>query len=238
MTRREFGLRACVIAAAPIATALAAPWPVTAGLGLATLANTGELLTAVAPHADRVTRWLLAGTGVAVLLILLGLLLNEAPGGLTATSWQIGWAAVSAVALLVVRGRVESRLAFSLSIRRSLVVPFAVLLAFVPAGLVLGAAGVRMQNGRPLLELSTPTHSASRAQVVVHSVDVGGSYALQVIPDGEATEASQPQPVTLAALRTQSLSFALSLPVAERYWKVVLRALPSQTVERELILWK
>ena len=83
MSWREFGLRAALVAGALAAALLDAPAAICATLFATTLLSTGELIARFAPSRDLLTRCLVAAMGVIILLILLGLLLNIAPAGLT-----------------------------------------------------------------------------------------------------------------------------------------------------------
>lgn len=236
MRRSEILARAVVIAVALAAT-VAAPPLVSAPLALLSLVNGGQLLAYLVPGDDPVERYLMATGGVVVLLILLGLLLNYVPGGLTPSSYGVGWALVSWALLVTVSPR---RGLADMGLRRAsmpMVVSLGILGTATAVAFQIGSAGVHKQDHQPVLALSSPAYGGTEAQIVVGSVNAGGVYELLVLPDGRLSGAYS-RLVELGAKGTHSAEVSVDLPSARCYWKVVLRPRGWQgAAERELILW-
>lgn len=237
MTRREVLVRLMVIVAAPAAAAFGAPWQVLAPLALASLGNTGQIMTSAIAGADPVARWLLASMGVVVSLILMGLALQQVPGGLTRMNWAAGWAILSVALLAFVKPRAATRVRARGS-AASVLVAMIALLAMVGAFVVAGA-GVRKQREKPLLELSAPrAHTPTRAQLVVRSVNFDGRYVLRIHPDGKAGT-SVIHVGDLKKRGTEKVKLDVVLPKAKHYWSVALQPISGTTgAERKLILRK
>ena len=236
MRRSEILARAVVITVALVATVTAPP-SVSAPLALLSLANGGQLLAYLVPGDDPAERCLMAASGVVVLLILLGLVLNYVPGGLTPSSYGVGWAVVSWALLVAV------------SLRRGLagvglrgasiptVVSLGILGTATAVAFQIGSAGVHKQDQEPVLALSSPVYGGAEAHILVSSVNAGGVYELLVLPDGQRRGAYS-QLVKLGLKGTHGAELSVHLPAARCYWKVVLSPLGRQTAaERELILW-
>lgn len=236
MRRSEILARAVVTTVALVATVTAPPM-VSAPLALLSLVNGGQLLACLVPGGDPVERSLTAAGGVAVLLILLGLVLNYVPDGLTPPSYGVGWAVVSWALLVAVSPR---RGLAGMDLRRAsipMMVSFGILGAATAVAFQIGSAGIHKQDQRPVLALSSPAYGGTRAQILVGSVNAGGVYELLVLPDGEMRGAYS-RLVAFGAKGTHSVEVSADLPSARCYWKVVLRSPGSQgAAERELILW-
>jgi hypothetical protein len=235
--RSEILARAVVIAVALVATVATAPPFVSAPLALLSLVNGGQLLAYLVPGDDPVERYLMATGGVAVLLILLGLVLNYVPGGLTPSSYGVGWAVVSWALLVAVSPRRDLG---GVGLRRAsipMVVSLGILGTATAVALQIGSAGVHKQDQQPVLALSSPGYGGTEAQILVGSVNAGGVYELLVLPDGRLSGAYS-RLVELGAKGTHSAEVSVDLPSARCYWKVVLRPRGWQgSAERELILW-
>ena len=237
MRRSEILARALVIAVALVATASTAPPLVSAPLALLSLVNGGQLFAYLVPGDDPVERYLMAASGVAVLLILLGLVLNYVPGGLTPSSYGVGWAVVSWALLVAVSpGRGLSGVGLR-GASISMVVSFGILGAATAVAFQIGWAGVHKQDQEPLLALSSPVYGGTEAHILVSSVNAGGVYELLVLPDGQRRGAYW-RLVKLGVKGTHGAELSVRLPVARCYWKVVLSPRGWQkAAERELILW-
>jgi hypothetical protein len=230
-------VRAVVITAAPLATVSGAPPVVTAPLALLALLNAGQLLAYLVPGEDPVERYLMAAGGVTVLLILLGLVLNYLPGGLTRSSYAVGWAVLGSCLLAVDATRQRPGGAALWRVPASFLASFALLGAATAVAFLIGAAGVHKQNQQPVLALSAPAYGSTDAEILVDSVNAGGAYELLVLPDGRPG-GSYSLPVELRAKGAHRAELSVQLPAARCYWRVLLRAAGSRTpAERELILW-
>jgi hypothetical protein len=179
----------------------------------------------------------MAAGGVAVLLILLGVLLNYVPGGLTKFSFGFGWAFVSSALLVFVATR--HGLA-GVGLHRAsipVVMSFGLLGAATVVAFLIGWAGVQKQDQEPVLALSSPVYSETEAHILVSSVNAGGTYELHVLPNGR-WRGSSARLVKLALKGTHQVELSVHLPPTRCYWRLVLGP-PGQptAAERELILW-
>ncbi len=237
MRQSEILARAVVIAVALIATATAAPPAISAPLALLSLINGGQLLAYLVPGDDPAERYLTAAGGVTVLLILLGILLNYVPGGLTRPSYGIGWGLVSSGLLVFV---VTRRSLPGVGLRRAsipTVMSFGLLGAATVVAFLIGWAGVQKQDQEPVLALSSPMYGGSEAHILVSSVNAGGTYELHVLPNGRRRGSSS-RLVKLGLKGTHHVELSVHLPAAQCYWRVVLGPPGRPTApERELILW-
>jgi hypothetical protein len=238
MKRSEVVTRSLVTAVALIATASGAPPWVSAPLALLSLANGGQLLAYLAPREDPVERCLLAAGGLTVLLILLGVVLNYVPGGLTPSSYAVGWALISWALLgSVSRREGVGGVGWLRGASISIVASLGVLAAASAVAFRIAAAGLSKQAQQPVLALSSPAYGATEAQILISSLNAGGVYELLVLPDGARRGASA-RLVTLGARGSHGLELGVHLPPARCYWRVTLRPRGSRGVaERELILW-
>ena len=95
MRWQELALRSALIVSPFGAVASGLPAWLTAPLSLLSIATTAEL--AVRPYAVNVVDRVLLGCGAVVTtLILLGIVLNLTPWGLTLATWNLAWLIVSA----------------------------------------------------------------------------------------------------------------------------------------------
>ena len=236
MRRSEILARGVMIAVALVATVTAPPL-VSAPLALLSLVNGGQLLAYLVPGDDPAERCLMAAGGVVVLLILLGLVLNYVPGGLTPSSYGVGWAVVSWALLVAVSPRRGLAGVGLRGVSIPIVVSLGILGAATAVAFQIGSAGVHKQDQEPVLALSSPVYGGTEAQILVESVNAGGVYELLVLPDGRLSGAYS-RLVELGAKGTRSAEVSVDLPSARCYWKVVLRPPGRQgAAERELILW-
>jgi hypothetical protein len=237
MRRAEIGARAAVVLAALLATAAGAPTWVSAPLGLASLANGGQLIASLVPGDDAVERWLAAAGGIAVILILLGIALNYLPGAITPSSYAAGWSAVSAGLLLLVARRKRTVASSTRPLSLPIAISMAMLAAATIAAYEIGLAGVQDQNRHPLLALSSLSFGGNAAEILVSSSNAGGAYELVVAPDGRERSALA-QALALRAHGVDSATVRVELPAAQCYWELALRARGGRTAERQLVLWR
>jgi hypothetical protein len=237
MSRSEFTVRAGIIVAAPIAAVASAPWQLVAVLGCLSLANTGQLIARAMPKVDVVVSGLLAVLSIVVLLIVLGLSLNLIPGGLTFTSWQIGWALISAAALLVVRDQLDLHVSMDVGLSLPVALALAILVTSSFGAFAIGNAGVNERKNNPMLEISSTDHSLVTAQVRIQSVNYGGDFVLRALADGKLTAGSTANRVHLPESGRAARDLSVKLPRARGFWKLQLVRTGSSAVERELIIW-
>jgi hypothetical protein len=146
---QEVALRLALVASFCIAGAYDISLWFEAPLAVLTIASTAEL--AIRPYgAHAVDRVLLACGAVVTSLIILGLLLNETPWGLTRTTWVVTWAILT-VAVIAWRRNLGVRLGRNITAMGSLIAwMLTAVLIFALAG-TLAMAGVQHWSSRPVL---------------------------------------------------------------------------------------
>jgi hypothetical protein len=149
---------------------------ITAALGLIAIAVTAEL--AVRPYATNAADRLLLSCGAAVTsLILIGLVLNLTPWGLTKTTWSSAWLIVSAGILIWRRER-------RTKIRPLTAREWTLSAWVISASLIFGAAavlaitGVRHANQQPDLAISVISRSAHTITVEIEATSTTGGYQI------------------------------------------------------------
>lgn len=233
MSLRQFVLRAGVIEAGLAAGLLAAAKPIVAVLGLLSLINTADLLGRLSPAEDGMERVLYSALGLIVALVALGLVLNELPGHLTRTSWTIGWASVSMLALYGVFFHRRPR-----PVSDAVPFPLAgvVAVAMVALGTVLAVvvadAGLRKLNKHPILALSVDHWTSRTARIDINASNIAGSFRLQAQADSRVASGGSGLQVTLSAGEHEDRSLTVSLPPARSYWLISLT--PTRTSKRGL----
>jgi hypothetical protein len=186
----EVTLRLALIAGLLAAiTASPTVW-VTAPVALAAIAVTAEL--AVRPYAgDPADRLLLACGAVVTVLILVGLVLNLLPWGLTRLTWGAAWLVIS-VAVLVWRRdaatdvgglgrpggpRSGASLGMGLWMAAAAVI--------VVAAVVLALAGVRNWDRKPVLAFSVVSRSTQAVEVQIQATSVTDQYQIVATGPGQ-----------------------------------------------------
>ena len=233
-------LRLAVIAAAPAGAALGVPSQLLAVLSFASFVNTGQLLASVTRSTDPIVRLLLASMFVVVSLILMGLVLNETPSGLTTMSWTSAWALMSILLLIIVSSRIPPHRRGGARMSAATLVALTPALAGLAGAFAVGGTGVRVERETPLLEFSAPHHKIlTHAQLLIRSVNVGGRYLLRIRADREEGAGTVLHVGALKAQRAQTLRLDVALPPAQQFWSLTLQPVPGTTgAERKLILWK
>lgn len=238
MNRSSVYVRIAISVAPAVGASAHAPVALQAVLGIAALINTADLLGLIWPDRDAPSRWLIGVAGVAVGLIVSGLVVDHLPGGLTRGNWAAAWAVLSLVLLGVVWRRGWPTLGSGPSalplrpVLGALVVGVIVASAFAVA-----TAGVADQNRQPSLALSVLHFAAQKAVLLVQADSQPGVYTVNVSADG-----SRRSPATVVRVPTGSnamVKMTVSLPSAQRYWKVMLNSVgPRRPQDRFVVLWK
>lgn len=203
------------------------------------VAMTGEL--ALRPYArNGVGKILIICGATVVAMILIGLLLNLTPWGLTRATWAVSWFVVSTAVLYWHR-----TLSTSISIdriRSSLrhhwvtgLYGVAALAIFIFA-YVLAMSGVRIWSQKALLEFSLVSNSSSSVAVKIHAVSTDGTYRI-VAESGSrhARRYSSPPIVVNAGANGQTLNENVPINVAGR-WNIYLSAIDGSKGSRQLIV--
>lgn len=182
---------------------------------------------------------LICGSAITA-FILIGLVLNLTPSGLTRTTWAVAWVVVSGAVLI---WRRTSSTSISIDRIRSQVnrhwviglYGLGALVIFVVAGIV-AMAGVRHSNQKPLLEFSLVSESSSSVVVQIHAISTNASY--QIAADSGSFGArrySSPPIAVNAGAQGQTLNESVPVNVAGR-WSISLSGVSGSTDSRELIV--
>lgn len=145
MTRREMTAQALVAAGALAATLLSARAAVSTPLGVLWIAATAELAARVArPTYQRI---MIAAGFVLVVLVLLAIVINVLPWGLTTRTWVAGWACVSATVIAGRRRCARPRVSLVLSARVASL--YLVSLGILAASIALAIVGAKHADKPP-----------------------------------------------------------------------------------------
>jgi hypothetical protein len=149
---------------------------ISGSLGLVAMVATAEL--AVRPYGAKVfDRLLLIAGSLVVTLILLGVVLNVAPWGLTRGTWNAAWLVLSILVLFWRRGirtRVILPGRFINVVSLSIVVAAAII---VGAG-VLAINGVKKWDEKSILSFSLVSSSSTNITTEINATSVRGSYSI------------------------------------------------------------
>jgi hypothetical protein len=239
VSRLEVVLRAVlnVCIAATIGWGLSA-W-IAAPLFLVGVAMTAEL--AVRPHPRNGAEKILLICGATVTaVILIGLLLNLTPWGLTRVTWAVCWFVVSSAVLIRRRtlgtfipiDRIRSHL------RHHWVTGLyglAALAIFVVA-VIIAKSGVRVESQRPLLEFSLVSKNSSSVVVQIHAISTDGTYRIAAESGSRHARRYSSPPIQInAGANGQTLNESVPVNVAGR-WEIHLSAVSGSSDSRELII--
>jgi hypothetical protein len=229
----EIALRVALIIGSAVAINEHASAWVTAPLSLIAIATTIEL--AVRPYARSTVDRVLIGCGSGVVaLILLGLILNLTPSGLTRTTWSVTWAVVGLGVLIWRRNA-----GVSVDIARIRVPPSA--FWAVPVVAVLVAAGFVAQAGvnnekHPVLALSLLSQTTRDVQVQINATSISGSYRLRAQSDTPGAQAYTSPEFDISA---GSAGARIVRKVPTNFpsrWTITLAAVHGNPFTRELIV--
>lgn len=229
----EIALRvALIVGSAAAINEHASAW-VTAPLGLIALATTIEL--AIRPYARNAVDRVLIGCGSGVVaLILLGVVLNLTPSGLTRTTWSATWVVIG---LAVLIWRRKTGVTMSLS---GLRVPTSAFWA-VPIVAVLVAAGFVAQAGvknekQPLLALSLLSKTTRSVQVQINATSISGSYQLKAQSGTPGAQAYTSPEFEISA-GSSGTRIVKQVPTNfPSRWTITLAAMHGTPLTRELIV--
>ena len=209
------------------------PW-ISGIIGLASIAATAEL--AVRPYGSKVVdRMLLAAGSLIVTIILLGLLLNFTPWGLTRGTWNIAWAVVG-ISVLIWRRRIRTKVrlrkipinALSLSIVAAAVI--------IVGAAALAASGVHKWDGQSKMSFSLAAVSSTTVATEIDATSWSGNYSIVAfLQDHEQTRyTSKPFEVTGGR---GGVTVQEQVPIeAKGRWVIALEPAGGGTAIRELIV--
>jgi hypothetical protein len=198
------------------------------------IAATVELM--VRPYADyMVARVLLACGALATTLILVGLLLNVTPWGLTRTSWAITWLSFSFCVLWLRR---RSRTNWNRPVIKMNFLIFSIIVAaLILIGSVLVAlAGVRDASRKPLLSFSLVSVTPKNVVVEISATSLSGRYSIITMQSNSTVPRySSMQFSVKAGSKGLTVKESVPIPTAGR-WVVNLQDESDRRVVRELIV--
>jgi hypothetical protein len=183
----ELILRLTSISSPLIAIAYNASMWITAPLSLIALAATAEL--AIRPYATNAADRLLLGCGaIVVVFIVIGLILNLTPWGLTTTTWSASWLAIS-LGVLIWRRGFRTGIGWPAAEIRSLGVWVILTSLILTAAVVVALAGLRAWNKKPLLALSVVSKNQHSVVVEIEANSIKGAY--QIVATSTAPSSHQ-----------------------------------------------
>jgi hypothetical protein len=151
------------------------PW-ISGIISVASIAATAEL--AVRPYGSKVLdRLLLAAGSLVVTLLLLGLLLNLLPWGLTRGTWNLTWAVLSILVLVRRRG-VLTGIRFPRIPINVLSLSIVAAAAIIAGAAALVASGVHKWEGQPALSFSLAAVSSKTIATEIDATSMSGSYSI------------------------------------------------------------
>lgn len=170
---------------------------ISVGLGLVAMIATAEL--AVRPYGARIfDRLLLIAGSLITVFILLGLVLNVTPWGMTRGTWNVAWAIVGIGVLIWRRG---THTHFILPYGPISVLSLSIVAA---AAIIIGAGflavdGVSKSESEPVLSLSLVSSSSTRMTIEVDARSVSGSYLIMAFPQVNKTSSYKSKPFSVSA---------------------------------------
>jgi hypothetical protein len=203
-------------------------------LGLASLLATAEL--AVRPYGTKIfDRLLLMAGGLVVTFIILGLLLNLTPFGLTLGTWNAAWGVLSTGVLIWRRG---SRSQVTLPGRPVSVFGVSVVVAAV---IIIGAGalavdGVKKWDAKTLLSFSLVSSSSTSIVTQINATSVNDAYSIKAFSKNDKASHYTSKPFTVSAGSNGQI-FQEQVPVnAKGSWVIDLVSGNTGKVVRELIV--
>ena len=203
-------------------------------LGLASLLATAEL--AIRPYGRTVfERLLLMAGGLVVTFIILGLVLNLTPFGLTLGTWNAAWGVLSVAVLIWRRG---SRSQIVLPGRLLNVFGLSVVVATV---IIIGAAvlaidGVKKWDAKTVLSFSLVSSSSTSVVTQINATSVNGDYTIKAFSKAHKASRYTSKPFTVSA-GSDGQTLQEQVPVnAKGAWVIDLQSGATGTVVRELII--
>lgn len=176
-SRRDLAARAAVVVAAGVVGAVGVWWPVSTLLAALAVMAVAERVVRLR-RRGRLDAVLVGVGGLVVTLILLGLLLDAVPGGLTRVSWSVALGLVGLGALVACRRRPgASPFAHRGRLPRGNAVWSAVALGLTVLAVAISVTSAN-DGESPPLQLSVRDVSATHAEIVVRGGSSAGVYQL------------------------------------------------------------
>jgi hypothetical protein len=203
-------------------------------VGLVTILATAEL--AVRPYGAKIfDRLLLMAGGLVATFIILGLLLNLTPWGLTLETWNAAWGAVSILVLIWRRGS-----------RTHIVIPRGFINVFglsvvVAVIIIIGAGvlaidGVKKWDEKSVLSFSLVASSSTSVVTQINATSISGIYSITAFSKTNKASHYSSEPFSISA-GSDGQMIRERIPVnAKGSWVIDLDSADGRNVVRELII--
>jgi hypothetical protein len=207
---------------------------VSGSVGLVSMFATAEL--AVRPYGAKVfERLLLMAGGLVTTFIILGLLLNLTPLGLTLETWNAAWGVISVLVLIWRRGNRTHVViprkfvnVFSLSMVVAIII-------IIGAG-VLAIDGVKKCDEKSVLSFSLVSSSSTSVVTQINATSISGSYSIAAFSQTNAASHYTSRPFSISA-GSDGQMIRERIPVkAKGPWVIDLDSADGGKVVRELII--
>ena len=170
---------------------------ISGSLGLVAMMATIEL--AVRPYGKEVfDRLLLMAGSLVVTLIILGLVLNVTPWGLTLTTWNAAWVFLS-ILVLFWRRRNRTHVVLPTGIFNMLSVSIAFSAAIIIAAGALAIEGVRKWDAQPILSFSLVSSSSTTVTTEINAASTRGTYRIVAFSRHDRASHYTSEPFTVTA---------------------------------------
>jgi hypothetical protein len=204
---------------------------------LALIAITATTELAVRPYTTNALDRLLLGCGAIVTaLIIVGLGLNLTPWGLTKTTWNVAWLALSIGVLTWRRGL---RTFFSWPPPRTRALSGWLISAalIIAAAVIVSVAGVQRWDRKPLLAFSVVSESSNSVIVEIEANSISGTYQITAMPQASRKDSYRSAPFTVnAGSGSEQLRERVPLDVPGKTWKINLVSVSDGSIARLLLV--
>jgi|SRR5215471_8120508 len=228
----ELALRLALIASPFGAVASGLPAWITAPLSFLSIAVTAEL--AVRPYGTSAVDRVLLGCGAVVTtLILVGIILNLTPWGLTQVTWNVAWLILS-VGILVWRRRLGTHISLPVSGLGVLAAWAAAGVLIIAAAGMLALAGVRHVARQPVLAFALVVKKPNSVIVEVEATSMTGKYHILATSD-TAGARQYTSPVFAVKAGENGTRVLREVPInTPGFWTIDLESADSGSVVRWL----
>lgn len=207
---------------------------VSGSVGLVSILATAEL--AVRPYSARVfDRLLLMAGGLVATFIILGLLLNLTPWGLTLETWNAAWGVVSILVLIWRRGDrthivIPKKFVnvFSLSVVIAIII-------IIGAG-VLAIDGMKKWDEKSVLSFSLVSSSSTSIVTQINATSISGSYSIAAFSRTNKASHYTSRPFSVSAGSNGQMIRERIPVMVKGPWVIDLDSTDGGKVVRELII--
>ena len=203
-------------------------------LGLASMLATAEL--AARPYGAKVfDRLLLMTGGLVVTFIILGLVLNLTPFGLTLGTWNAAWGVLS-IGVLIWRRSNRSQIVLPGRLFNVFSVSVVVAAVIIIGAAVLAIDGVKKWDAKTILSFSLVSSSSTSVITQINATSINGDYTIKAFSQIHKASHYTSKPFTVAA-GSDGQILQEQVPVnAKGPWVIDLESGDTGKVVRELII--